>query len=162
MGTVTNNLFEAASIGMSLTQNSQASSQSRMEAELSAHNLEAQARRKELEAQDALALGRLEQAETVVEGRGGLAEQKANFAASGVMVNSGSAAEAAADKAAWTEYERQKVEYGAAMESWGLKYDAALLRQDAQTARMTGSKSGNSSQLILNAGKQVVSMLGPK
>lgn len=158
MGSLGTSMFSAASIGMSAYQSTQ-SSQQRLEAELSANNLEAEARRKDQEALHAVQLGRLEQAEEVVKGRAEMAGQKASYAASGVNVNSGSAVEAVADKAAWTEYNRQKIEYKASLESWGLKYDAALLRQKAHNTRATASSGGGNAQAVIGAGKQLSSLI---
>lgn len=125
--------------------------QSRGEAEmrsartgLAASTLEAQAARKELEADEALKTGELAQTEQIVKGRAGIARQKTAFVSGGVRVNEGSALDVAADKAAWSEYERQKIEYDAEMDSWGLKYDAALLRGEAKNVR-AGSGSSRSS-----------------
>lgn len=90
--------------------------------------LEAQARRKEADAEDALKIGYLDQADQIRKGRQDIAGKRVAYAASGVKADSGSALAVAADTAAWNEHGRQRVEYDANLESWGLKYDAALLR----------------------------------
>lgn len=100
----------------------------RAQAEADAKLLEAQAVKKEMEAEDALRIGYLDQADQVRKGRQDIAGKRVEYAASGVKVDSGSALAVAADTAAWNEYERQRVEYDAKLESWGLEYDAALLR----------------------------------
>ena len=107
----------------------------RAQADADANLLEAQAARKDQEADDAITIGFLDQADQVRKGRREIAGRKVEYAASGVKVDSGSALEVAADKAAWSEYERQRIEYDANMESWGLKYDAALLRAEASIVR---------------------------
>lgn len=162
MGTISGSMFNAASVGMSVYQSKQSAVLQRMEAELEADNLEAQARRKELEAREVVEFGKLDQADTVRRGRIDIAEQKSGYAASGVHVNAGSAVETAADKAAWTEYERQKIEYGANMESWGLRYDAAILRQKSGNSLSKGSTGYGNADLFLNAGKQINSILFSK
>lgn len=136
-----NQMFNVA---MSASQTYQDAANKRAEAELAASGLEAQASRKDLEAGEALKIGELNQAEQIVQGRLDIAESKVSYAASGVKVDSGSAAAVAADKAAWNEYERQKVEYEAELESWGLRYDAALLRQEAANTRASGTTSSTS------------------
>lgn len=100
-----------------------------------ANLLEAQAVRKDREADAALKTGFLDQADRVRKGRAEIAGQKVEYASSGVRVDAGSALEVAADRAAWSEYERQRIEYDANMEGWGLKYDAALLRAEAAGVR---------------------------
>lgn len=131
-------MFNTAFSAIGALQGSGDDSSAFLKARLEADNLESQAARKELEAREALKVGTLKQAEQKIKGRREIAEQRVKFAAGGVKVNEGSAVEVAADKAAWSEYERQKIEYAANMESWGLKYDAALLRKKASTTLTTG------------------------
>lgn len=151
-----NNLFGMASITMSAYQTVQNAELQRVEAELAADTLETQASRKELEAGEVLKIGELNQAEQVIQGRQDIAETKAGYAYSGVKVDSGSTLDVTADKAAWNEYERQKIQYESELESWGLQYDAALLRQEASNTRASGSasSSGSSLQAAISAGKQ--------
>ncbi len=120
-----------------------------------AENYESQAARKEIDAARARQKGALAQAEQTLKARRDIAERKAAYAAAGVNVNDGSAAEVAADIAAWSEYERQKIEADAAMESWGLKYDAALLRRKAGTARAAAAATSPSSSGSGAFGKQL-------
>lgn len=102
------------------------------EAEANAELQEAMAAKKDREAEDALKIGYLDQADQIREGRQDIAGKRVRYAASGVKVDSGSALAVAADAAAWNEHERQRIEYEANLESWGLKYDAALLRAGAK------------------------------
>lgn len=148
------NVFTVANAGMSAYQSYQNAAQSRLEAKVAADSLETQAARKELEADEVLKVGRLNQAEQVRRGRRDIAEQKTSYAASGVKVNEGSAVDVLADKAAWSEYERQKVEYEANLESWGLQYDAALLRQEASNTRAVGTTGGMVASSIIGAGNK--------
>ncbi len=104
-------------------------------ARANAELLEARAGKKDDEAEAARALGFLDQADQAGKGRKEIAGRRARYAASGVRVDTGSALEVAADAAAWSEYERQRIEYDADLESWGLRYDAALLRAEAAAAR---------------------------
>lgn len=129
------------SASMSLYQSQQEAALRKAQAELDANTLEAQAARKDLEADEALAVGRLNVAEQQAQGRVELAEKRAEYGASGVKVNEGSAVTVLADRAAWNEYERQKLEYEAALQSWGLKYDAEMLRQQAKNTRAAGVSS---------------------
>ncbi len=153
-----NPVFSAASITMGAYQSRQSAEAAKFEAELAADNLEAQALRKELEADEALKIGELNMAEHLAKGRKDIAKTTVSYAASGVKVNDGSAVEVAADKAAWSEYERQKIEYEANLESWGLKYDAALLNQEANNARASGSSGGSGLQAVLGAGTKLTAM----
>ena len=151
---VLNTALSAASISMSSYQTYQDAEQKRREAELAAGSLEAQAARKELEADETLKIGELNQLEKIAEGRKDIARQKTDYAAAGVKVDSGSTLAVAADKAAWSEYERQKLEYESSLESWGLRYDAALLRQEAANARAGASSGGGALQAAIAGGKQ--------
>ncbi len=141
MGAVTA-VMGAANIGMSAYQSYAEAQSKKLEADLAADSLETQAAQKDLEADAALKLGGLEAAEQDAKGRGEIARDRVAYAASGVKVNEGSAVEVAADKAAWNEYARQKIEYEADLQSWGLRYDAAMLRREAGNARASGSTSG--------------------
>ncbi len=149
-----NTALNAASVTMGLYQSREESASRSIANSLAANTLEAQAARKELEAGEALKIGELNQAEQIVKGRAGIAEQKTAYAHGGVKANKGSALEVAADKAAWSEYERQKIEYGAEMESWGLKYDAALLRSEAANTRAGGGSSYSSTFSTISTAKQ--------
>lgn len=112
-----NSVFNAATVTMSSYQSYEDARQKKYEAELAADSLETQAARKELEAGEVLKIGELNQMEQVLEGRRDIATQKVAYAASGVKVDSGSTLEVVADKAAWNEYERQKLEYESNLES---------------------------------------------
>ncbi len=158
MGALTT-VMNAASITMGAAQSYQNAQYQSAAAKLNADALETQAARKELEAEEALAIGRLNQAEHIVEGRLDIASQTASFAASGVKVNEGSAVDVAADKAAWSEYGRQKIEYGAELDSWGLRYDAALLRQEASNVR-AGAGNGSGLAAALGAGIKLSNLIG--
>lgn len=159
MGAVTN-MLSVASIGMGVYQSYDNAKQQKLEAELAADSLEAQAARKDLEAAEALKIGELNMAEHEAASRGERASQKADYAYSGVKVDTGSTLEAAADHAAWSEYERQKIAYESELQSWGLAYDAALLRQEATNTRVTGSNSGvNWGGTALNAASDLAKTL---
>lgn len=110
----------------------QADKAAREEAEADAALQEAMAAKKDREAEDAVKIGYLDQADQIRKGRQDIAGQRVRYAASGVKVDSGSALAVTADTAAWNEHERQRIEYEANLESWGLKYDAALLRSGAK------------------------------
>lgn len=159
MGALTT-AMSAASITMGAYQSRQEAQLKQLQNNLAADTLEAQAARKELEAGEALKLGELNQAEHIAAGRLDIAEQRVGYAHGGVKVNEGSAVEVAADKAAWSEYGRQKIEYEAGMESWGLQYDAAILRQEAANTRATGSAgSGGGLQAALGVGGKFVGLM---
>lgn len=126
--------------------------------ELAANSLEAQAARKDLEAEQAEKMGALAEMEQRIEGRREVSAKRVDYAASGVKVDQGSAGAVTADMAAWNEYDRQKVEYGTRLESWGLRYDAALLRQEAGNTRAGASASSSvssTSQSLISAGSKL-------
>lgn len=152
-------MFGAAGAVMNTAQAYQDAEVRRREAELAADSLEAQAARKDLEAGEAIAIGRLNQAEHAVAGRRERAELKTSYAASGVKVDSGSALDAAADRAAWSEYERQKLEYEAELESWGLRYDAALLRREAENTRAGAASSGNTASALISGASRLTGLM---
>lgn len=145
-------VFSVASITMGAYQSYQDAQVRKVEAELAADSLEAQAGRKELEADEALRIGELNMAEQQIAGRAKIAGQRVEYAASGVKVNSGTAMEVAADQAAWNEYERQKIEYESGLQSWGLRYDAAMLRNEAANTRASGVTSSSSGSWLGSAG----------
>ncbi len=161
---VTNSVFTSASSLLGSLGDADESSSSLYAAYRQAENFEAEAARKDIEAAQARQLGLLEQAEQTRKGRKAVAEKKVAYAAGGVKVNEGSAVEVAADIAAWSEYERQNIEAGAAMESWGLKYDAALLRRKASAVRAAGvAESGASSASTADiVGKHAMNALTKK
>lgn len=134
--------LETAKIGMGVYQDVRSSKGQSYETEANAADLEGRAARKEMEASEALRMGELEMAEQRAKGRVERARTRAGYAASGVKVDEGSTAEVVADKAAWNEYERQKIGHEADLKSWGLNYDASLLRRDAVAARATANGSG--------------------
>ncbi|MDR1744468.1 MAG: hypothetical protein LBS30_01805 [Planctomycetota bacterium] len=153
-----NTALNAASITMGMYQSREESESRQIANNLAASTLEAQAARKELEAGEALKIGELNQAEQAVKGRAGIAERKTAYAYGGVKVNEGSALEVAADKAAWSEYERRKIEYGAEMESWGLQYDAALLRSEAANTRAGGGSGYSATRNAIGPAKQWIGL----
>lgn len=149
MGMLSAGVFNIANTTMGLYQAKYESQMKKLEANLAADSLESQAARKELEAEEALKLGELRMTEQRIRGEAGIAEQRVDYAHSGVRVDSGSALEATADLAAWNEYERQKIEYQYGLRSWGLNYDAALLRNEAANTRAAGTTSGTGLQTLV-------------
>lgn len=116
------------------------------QAEVEAAALEARANRKEMEASETLAAGRLAMAEQQRDSRVAIAADRAAYGAFGVKVNEGSPVDVMADKAAWSEYDRQTIEYQTKLTSWGLKYDAAALRAEAANTRQAARIAGRSAQ----------------
>lgn len=160
MGAVTA-ILGAANIGMTAYQGSVEAQNRRREAELAANGLEARAARKDLEADEALRIGTMNVREHEIKRRINRTARRVAYASSGVKVDEGSAAAVVADQAAWDEYDRQKIAYGAELQSWGLSYDAAMLRQDAANTRAAGSAGVAGSQLssALNGAEQLLGRL---
>ncbi len=153
MANLTNSALGLANAGAGMYQSQQQASAQRAQAELEAKGLEHQAARKDLEAAETLKIGKLKTTEQQIAGRLEIASQRVAYAASGVKANEGTPVEAMADKAAWNEYERQKIEYEYRLQSWGLKYDAALLRGQAANTRASGTASGSSYLSSLSTGQ---------
>lgn len=151
--------MNAASITMGVAQSYRNDRYELAKAQLNANTLETQAARKELEAEEALAIGRLNQTEQVIKGRQEVAGQRVSYAASGVKVNEGSVVDVAANTAAWSEYHRQRLQYEAGLESWGLQYDALLLRQEAANVRAGAGTSSSGLIAAVGAGSQFLSIL---
>lgn len=149
MGAMTAGIFDVAGTTMALYQSHQQTQLKKLEARLAADSLEAQASRKELEAAEVMKMADLDLAEQAIATRLDQASRRVEYAASGVKVDSGSAVTVAADKAAWGEYARQKIEYEAGLASWGLGYDAALLKQEAANTRAAGVTSGSGVQTLV-------------
>lgn len=152
---------DAASSTMTNMQNSD---YRRAQAEADAASLEARANRKEMEASETLAAGRTAMAAQQRESRLAIAAGRAAFGASGVKVNEGSPVDVMADKAAWSEYDRQSIEYQTKLASWGLKYDAAALRAEAANTRQAARTAGYNAQAnalsSFTSKQSIVSLLG--
>ena len=114
---------------------------------------------KEQEARDALEKGEIAVEAHKRATRGNLGTMRAGYGASGVNVNSGTPVEVMADYAAWSDYERQQIEYEAARKSWGLNYEAAALKSDAYNLRASQtSVSGSAIKSLLGAGKDLLDL----
>ncbi|MCC8181070.1 MAG: hypothetical protein LIP23_09210 [Planctomycetes bacterium] len=123
--------------GMNAVQSYQEAKEQNKQLELAAQELEAQAGEKRLAAQLALQQGEADMAE---QGVGAAVERGAlrvSYAASGVKVDTGSAVAAQADHAAWSEYDRQKIQYQAESKAWGLNLEA-----DQLAAKSAGTRAG--------------------
>lgn len=129
-------------MGMGVYQKKRASQYQKYADEAMAVNLEEDALHKEDEARTAIREGAVKIAELHNETRGGIAVKKVKYAASGVRIDRGSALDNAADQAAWGEYGKQKLAYEAEMRSWGLRRDAARLRDDAAAIRGKSRQGG--------------------
>lgn len=158
MGAVTA-ILGAANIGMAAYQGNVEAQNRRLEAELAADGLEARASRKDLEAEEAQRIGVMNVREHGLKSRVERAARRVAYAAAGVKLDDGSAAAVVADQAAWDEYDRQKITYGADLQSWGLAYDAAMLRQEAANARAAG-RLGVASASVSSALNGVEHLLG--
>lgn len=139
MGSLIGEKFNILGIANDAYSASTAASEAREKSMLSADTLEAMAGRKDIEAGLALQDGSRKMAELAVENRLALSEKRTGYAASGVKVDSGSTTETLADRAAWNEYERQKIDYDSQLDSWGMQYDAALLRVEAANTRASAA-----------------------
>jgi hypothetical protein len=106
-------------------------------AEWNAGIMEQNALNKDTLAEDALSRGVSAAAIQQIAARQARGEMRANYGASGVDVNSGSAADVVADRAAWDEYERQQVVANSEREAWGHRMEADNLRQQAAMTRNT-------------------------
>lgn len=103
-------------------------------------------------ADDAVARGEFESDQQRLQTRAAIGSQRAGFAANGVDVNSGSAAEIQDDTAALGELDALTIRNNAAREAWGYRTQAQQNVLAASTAR-SSAKSGMFGSL-LTAGAQ--------
>ena len=99
------------------------------------------------QAADAITRGQEQQQQVRAQTRQTIGSQRAGFAASGVDVSSGSAADVQADAAFLGELDALTAETNAAREAWGFKVQATDLRNRADVTRRTGKmqeKAANS------------------
>lgn len=106
--------------------------------ESSARQFEFNARVADLQAEDATQRGLEEEQRFRTAVRGLVGSQRAGFAAAGVDVGSGSAADVQADSAFLGELDAQQIRANAQREAWGYRVQAEDLRQGAGVARRGG------------------------
>lgn len=106
-------------------------------AEWNAGIMEQNAAVKDIQAEQALEAGRHDVAIAKREGRLAIEEQRAIYAASGVVVDSGSAADVVAEQAGRNRYDQDMLQYNSELTAWGHKVEGANLRQQAAMTRAT-------------------------
>lgn len=157
MGALTSITTTLVGAGLNAYQSQQQAREDRLKADLAARDMEAAAEAKDEAAAAVHKEGELSLLENTLRGRLERSSLRTGYAASGVKVDSGSAAAVVADKAAWNEYERQKLEYENDLKSWGLATEAADLRRRAASTRASGVGSGQAvSQSLLSSGRSVL------
>jgi hypothetical protein len=100
----------------------------------------------DLQAQDALARGAVDESRFRTSVRGLIGSQRAGFAAQGVDVGSGSAADVQADAAYLGELDALQIRSNAAREAWGYRVEAADNRMAADVARKGGQAARTASR----------------
>lgn len=93
----------------------------------------------DLQAKDALAVGREEESSFRTQVRGLIGTERVAFASQNVDVRSGSAADVQADTAYLGELDAQRIRANAARQAWGLQVQAADYRHAAAVSRAGGS-----------------------
>lgn len=102
--------------------------------------LEQNAKISELQAEDALAVGKEQQDRHMLEVRRLIGEQKTTIAGSGVDISSGTARDLMSDSAFLGELDRATIANNARREAWGYRVQAANYRNQATLAKL-GSKN---------------------
>ncbi len=100
--------------------------------------LDANARRTQAAAADALRRGANEAGQARIEGTKVIGEQKAAIAAAGVDVSSGSAVDLMAETRRTSELDAKTIQNNAAREAWGLRMEADDMRRQAARVRKAG------------------------
>lgn len=103
--------------------------------EWNASIMESQAGNYDMLATDALQRGKSEAAVQQLQARQARAQTRNGYAASGVNINTGSAADVVADMAAWHEYDKQQIISNSEREAWGYTSQANTQRQQAAMTR---------------------------
>ncbi len=100
----------------------------------------------ELQAEDAIARGRDEESRFRTGVRRLIGSQRASFAAQGVKVNVGSAADVQGDSAYLGELDARQIRSNAEREAWGYQVEAADRRRMADIARKGGQAAQTASR----------------
>ncbi|MCO7513713.1 hypothetical protein NJF44_01335 [Pseudomonas guariconensis] len=103
-------------------------------------------------ASDAIKRGEFEADQSRIDTRAMIGAQRAGFAANGIDVNSGSAADVQDDTAALGEQDALTIKNNAAREAWGYRTQAQQNRMAASNARRSGQAGMFGS--LLTAGAQ--------
>lgn len=103
-------------------------------------------------ANDAIKRGAVEEDQQRLQTAAAIGTQRAGFAANGVDVNSGSAANIQDDTAQLGEFDALTIRNNAAREAWGYRTQSQTLRQSAATAQQ--SARNNIFGSLLGAGAQ--------
>lgn len=103
-------------------------------------------------ANDAIKRGEFESDQSRIDTRGMIGAQRAGFAANGVDVNSGSAADIQDDTAALGELDALTIKNNAAREAWGYRKQSQQYQQTARNAQRSARSSMFGS--LLTAGSQ--------
>lgn len=103
-------------------------------------------------ANDAIKRGEFEADQSRIDTRGMIGAQRAGFAANGVDVNSGSAADIQDDTAALGELDALTIKNNAAREAWGYRTQSQQYQQAARNAQR--SARSNMFGSLLTAGSQ--------
>ena len=128
----------AAGVAMQSYGSYQQMEASQRAAEWNAQKYENDALNQDQLAEDALQRGKSEAAVQQLRARQGRAQARSDYASSGVDINSGSAVDVIADRAAWDEYERGQIITSSEKEAWGYTSQAHSLRQQASMTRNSG------------------------
>jgi len=118
---------------------------------------ESNARLAEMNADDAIRRGTEAQALLGKQGRQFIGRQRAGFAAQGVVVGKGSAAEVVASTRAEIGEDLRTIQNNAWLEAWGFKYEAVQSRFQGQVSRITRANAAKSS--LIAGGLQAASAL---
>jgi hypothetical protein len=127
-------------------------SSTRRQGEYEAHQLDVNASLADQQAADALARGKEAQTRQVLGTKQMLGSQRSGFAGQGVRVDTGSAADVAADTEQLSEMDRLMIEHNAMREAAGYTADATNSRVAAEQTR-TASRSAARGTLLTAASR---------
>ena len=124
-----------------------AGAQARAQGEYAGNVQEQNALLAEINADDALARGTLDENQLRGTVKGILGAQRTGYAGSGVDLSSGSVADVTADTALQGEVDALRIRNNAKFEQWGYQVEAAQLRSGATMSRQAGRSQQSSANL---------------
>lgn len=123
-----------------------------MAAEWNAGLMENNAALADIRAGQAQEQGKHDVALAKIEGQQLIESQRGAYAASGVKVDSGSALDVVAEQAGKNKYDQDMLKYNADLNAWGIRTEAANLRQQAAMTRATKRSPGMAAATTLLGG----------
>lgn len=146
MGTIAAIAFGVNAIGQLIGSAGEANAQ-REQGEYQKHMSEVNAKLAEDQGADAIKLGDLEAGQVARKGAAVRGSQRVAYAAQGIDVNSGVAAEVQADTEALSQIDQLTIKNNAWRTAWGYKVEALNSRSKGEFAKIAADKSANNTLL---------------